>query len=67
MIKKFSDITSKDYDPDEEITGDNIEDFNTLSPLEATPEIMEFTDVSHKDSTLILPEVTLHEASWCSF
>ena len=44
---------------DKKITSDNIKDFSTSIPLEVTPVITEFTDVSPKDTTLIHSEVTL--------
>ena len=48
----------KDSDSEEEITGDNIKESSNLSPLEIIPVITEFTDVSPKHNTLILPGVT---------
>jgi len=58
VVKEFSYIAPKDFDSDKEITSDHIEEFTTPMSLEVTPVTMEFTDVSPKDSTLILPEVT---------
>ena len=48
---------SEDSNLDEKITGVNLEESNTLSPLEVVLDIMVFTHVSPKDSTLNLPEV----------
>ena len=38
--------------------GDNIEEFSASIPLEGTPMITEFTDVSPQDNTLTFFEVT---------
>ena len=48
---------SEDSNLDEKITGDNLEESNTSSPLEVVPDIIEFTDISPKDSALNLLEV----------
>ena len=48
---------SKDSDLDEKITGDNLEEYSTSSPLEVISNVTEFTDISPKDSALNLPEV----------
>ena len=53
VVKEFSDIVPKDCASDKEITGDHIE-FTTSIFLEVTPVITDFTNVSHKDNTLIL-------------
>jgi len=47
----------EDYDSDEEIKGDDIEESDTLIPLEATLVITEFIDVVPKDNTPILSDV----------
>jgi len=48
----------EDSESEEEITGDNIEESSTSSPLETILVITEFTDIFPKNSTLILLEVT---------
>jgi len=49
---------SEDYDSDEKIKGDDIEESSTLISPEANPVITEFTDVFPKDNILIPLEVT---------
>ena len=48
----------EDYDSDEEIKGDNVDESNTMIPPEAIPVITVFTDVFTKDRTPIPLEVT---------
>ena len=48
----------EDSDSDEKIMIDNLVESNTSSPLEVVPVIIEFTDISRKDSTPIPSEVT---------
>ena len=50
MNQKTQTLTKK-------ITGDNLKESSTSSPLEVIPDITEFTDISPKDSTLNLLEV----------
>jgi len=59
MVKEFSDIAPKDYDSNEEIMSDHIEESTTPMSLEVTLVTTKFIDVSPKDNTPILSEVTL--------